>query len=75
MKLWMLKPLKDWKPWYDRAFGFIVRAPSAKMARKLAAEKAGDEGGQVWMDPNKTKCEELNADGEAEVVLRDFASA
>ena len=75
MKLWMLKTVKDWEPWYDRAFGFVVRAPSANAARKLAAEKAGDEGGQVWMDPKKTKCEELGSEGEPGVVLRDFASA
>lgn len=85
MKLWLLEPLEDternyhqpgspWDPWYDKAFGFVVRAESEADARALANEEHGDEG-DAWLDPALSKCVELTADGEPGVVLRDFAAA
>ena len=42
MKLWHLYPNPDrpkendpWEPWYDKAFGFIIRAAAAQEAREM----------------------------------------
>ena len=46
MKLWLLRPVKDsprWEPWYDKAFGFVVRAETELAARHIADTHAGDE--------------------------------
>jgi hypothetical protein len=79
MKLYLLRPVNDqagaWDPWYDKAFGFVVRAVNEPAARALACEEYGDEGEAVWLDPSQTTCEELTADGPQEIVLRDFHSA
>lgn len=78
MKLYILTPKKDsglWEPWYDKAFGFIVRATSPAEARKLAAKYAGDEGENAWLNAANSFCKELTAEGIAEVVLRDFSAA
>lgn len=81
MELWILKPLpipakKDdpWEPWYDKTFGFVVRAISEWDAREIAAKNCGDEGDLVWLDPAYSACDELTADGEAGVVLVDHAN-
>lgn len=94
MKLWILKPREDlslnddpWEPWYDKAFGFVVRAESAEDARQMAHDEAGDENrGEFlknrtantktpWLDPNYSTCEELSNEGEAGIVILDFAAA
>lgn len=76
-----------WKPWYDKAFGFVVRAETEEDARKWAHEEAGDENrgefmrGKTantttpWLDPKYSTCVELSGDGPLGVVMRDFASA
>jgi len=94
MKLWLLRPAdgldpKDdpWEPWYEKAFGFVVRAETEADARALAQtnERAGAEKDHTWerhrgrrptnpwMEPAYSTCVELTADGTAEVVLVDFA--
>jgi hypothetical protein len=73
--LYLLRPLTDWDPWYDKVFGFVVRASSPVEAREMAANECGDEGAAVWLDPENTTCEELLAEGESVVILRDCASA
>ena len=94
MKIWVLRAKRGlrkgndpWDPWYDKAFGFVVRAKNEQSARAMAHERAGDENrgeflGKVtsktdapWLDPSYSTCEELLRTGEAEVILRDFASA
>lgn len=75
MKIWLLRPVKGWEPWYDSAFGFVVRAATEERARHLASTKAGDEGSVAWFDSARTTCVEVPSDGEEEIVLRDFASA
>lgn len=59
----------------DEAYGFVVRARSARRARQLAAGEAGDEGREVWTRPFST-CRQLGTarflDVTEEVVLRDF---
>ena len=57
-KLWILRPVKEikdrekdnpWNPWFDRAFGFVVRAKTETEARELAHSQAGDENGTVFL--------------------------
>jgi len=75
-----------WSPWYDKAFGFIIRAENEEEARKIANKNGGDEvgkishkvyrtGGDPWLDANFSECIELSTDGEKGVIMRDFASA
>ncbi len=94
MNLWILRPVENrddgddpWDPWYDKAFGFVVRATTEKKARHLANEEAGDEnrgefGGKKiantstpWLDPKYSTCEPLIDEGDPGVVIQDFASA
>ena len=82
MNLYLLKPSEEnkqaWIPWYDKAFGFVVRAESELEARTIANNDAGYEsyGEQApWFDPLQSSCEILTANGEPSLVLRDFRSA
>jgi hypothetical protein len=89
MKLYILRPKdnlpKDdnpWIPWFDKCFGFVIRAASEADARRIADANAGDENRfsdaktkNPWLDSNYSTCEELGNDGEESLVLRDFASA
>lgn len=75
MRLWLLKPHKDWDEWYDKAEGFVVRAETEADARAVAASAAGDEGPKAWKDVGLTSCLELDQSGPPGVVLRDFAAA
>ncbi len=94
MKLWLLRPAENlpegddpWEPWYDKAFGFVVRAETEDGARSLAHANAGDEnrGGifgrkpagsnQPWLDAKYSTCTELTAEGAAEMVMMDFQRA
>ncbi len=91
MKLWLLRPVIEsglWDPWYDKAFGFVVRAKTEKQARKMAEKQSGDESRhhytadkavvpmkQAWIDPSYSTCVELTADGDSGVVICDFRYA
>lgn len=87
MKLWLLGNREDleddrdtnpWSPWYDKAFGFVVRAETEEQARQLATDMAGQETRKhkdAWLDAQYSTCVELAASGDASVILRDFASA
>ena len=81
MKLWILTPNVSggpWKPWYDKAFGFVVRAETDEDARSMAQADGGDEtrnGVPAWTDSKLSSCEEISAYGSREVVMRDFRSA
>jgi hypothetical protein len=93
MKLWILRPkgYNDvdnkidplWKPWYDKAFGFIIAAESEEEARKLAFRDAGDEEGNHWDDDaiinawtaEHSTCVELKPGNKSEIIMKDFASA
>ena len=89
MKTWILRPhtpLSDldnpWSPWYDKAFGFVVAAETAREARQLANDRAGTENWDdnleptrdVWLQEKYTTCQEM-APTEPGIILRDFASA
>lgn len=78
MKLWILQgsvEVAAFDPWYDKAFGFVVRAESKDEARRIASEEAGDEGAAAWLDPAQTTCAMLEDAGDPGILLRDFASA
>lgn len=94
MKIWLLRPMeglgkKDnpWEPWYDKAFGFVVRAETEEQAREFAHAGAGDENrgeflstktantNQPWKEAKYSICTELLPDGEAGVVMQDFCAA
>lgn len=79
MKLWILKPIKPdaepWRPWYDKAFGFVVAAKTAQWARMIAAANSGDEGGEAWTNAKFSSCRELRPGQSPYVVLRDYRSA
>ena len=94
MKLWLLRPVdglknndNPWEPWYDKAFGFVVRAETEEEARALAHAYAGEEnsgtflGDKIadttnpWLDATYSTCVELRPAGSAEVVMMDFQSA
>lgn len=94
MKLWLLRPVEGledqdnpWRPWYDKAFGFVVRADSEEAARRWAMEKAGEEtqrwveeSGEckrieipAWTDAHYSTCIPLLPDGQEGIVLCDYA--
>lgn len=78
MRLWLVRPHDGdaaWEPWYDKAFGFVVRAATAEVAREIASRAAGDEGGAVWLDRSRSACVEITYEGSPQIVLRDFRSA
>lgn len=71
MRIWILRrPAGMTK--LDQADGFVVRAWSAHLARRTAADSAGDEGPAVWRDPKQSTCRHLTPDGRGGVILRDF---
>ena len=94
MKLWILRPIDGlagdddpWEPWYDKAFGFVVRAETEDEARELAHTHAGAENNGVflsrktaktnapWKDAAYSTCVELLPDGDAGIVMIDFHAA
>jgi hypothetical protein len=80
-----------WHPWYDKAFGFVVRADNERAARELAAANGGDEdrpkvaGSRAYdySAPNNPSpwldpaqaTCEPLIDGEAGLVMCDFHAA
>lgn len=73
MKLWLLD-LAGKHCGYDTAHGFVIRAVDDNDARIFASSQSGDEGHQVWLNPEDSTCVELLPEGEQEVVLRDFCN-
>ena len=95
MKLWLLRPIEGlendpWEPWYDKAFGFVIRAETEKRAREIANENGGNETCELnaricrtgsdpiyqtlsdpWIDSTLSTCDELLADGEECVLIKD----
>jgi hypothetical protein len=94
MKLWLLRPIRradgrwpePWEPWYDKVFGFVVRATDETQARLMASEKAGEEAFSSdeaedeakinpWLEPTLSRCKELTSEGEPGIVIRDYSKA
>ena len=81
MRIWILRPAEGlakadnpWKPAYDKAYGFMVRAKDAGEARRLASDQAGDEGRDAWLSEKYSTCVELQKSGPASVLMRDFVN-
>lgn len=60
-KLWLLRPIDEnsppWTPWYDKAFGFVIRAESEREARRMTESRTnitGDEA--VFTFPDAGCC-------------------
>lgn len=80
MRIWQLRPYKPtegpWVPWYDKCFGFVVLAESAKEAREMASAEAGDEGADAWQSGSLSSCVEIDTlELCAGILMRDFHSA
>lgn len=74
---WCIDGKDPWQPHRDRAFGFVVRAADEEGARWLAHQNGGEEnktlpGVSPWLDEGYSSCEQLEAEGGAEVVLVNF---
>ena len=78
-KLWILRPLDSesgpWNPWYDKTFGFVVRATTEEEARRIASEDCSDEGSQAWLDNGLSSCVGLNPGGKSGIIIEDFHAA
>lgn len=87
MKLWLLRPVDKrasdddpWTPWYDKTYGFIIRAENEATARDMAHAKAGDENEsqastrEPWKDAKYSTCVELLPEGSPGIVMEDYAS-
>jgi hypothetical protein len=84
MKLWILRPREGlsegdnhWDPWYDKAFGFVVRAETEIDARQIAQNKTWSESNTVsaWNDSKYSTCKELTSDGQAGMIIHDIAQS
>ena len=80
MNLWILRPrhLEAYsEEWYDKSFGFVVRAETQLAARDLIAraKSGGAERDGFWQDTLASSCEPLSHDGPEEIVMRDFWAA
>lgn len=89
MKLFFLYPKElpnhnnPWERWFDKAFGFVVRANDEEEARRIANSNGGDEVNKrkedafsnPWLHAEYTVCEELTNEGVKGVIIRDFHSA
>ena len=78
MRLWLVQYVEGAQPWaeslYDCLLGAVVRAPDETTARSLVGDTHEREGRVVWHDPARVTVTELDASGEAGVVLRDFCN-
>ncbi len=94
MKLWILRPVEDlpegddpWHPWYDKCFGFVIRAETEEDARRIAHQHAGEENRgtfleckitdtkEPWLDSKYSTCKELSAEGEEGLIIEDVHQA
>ena len=86
-KLWLLRPVEGlteydpWKPWFDKCFGFVVRADTKQHAREIAdsqsKSEAGDWNGKsdAWLNEKYSTCDELTIAGPEEVIIQDVHMA
>ncbi len=87
MKLFILRPreglslaVNPWEPWYNKTFGFVIRAKNEEIARMTAAltatddlyaDSKGKEGQQAWIQSKFSTCEELAVDGPEGIIIAD----
>ncbi|MCA1800822.1 MAG: hypothetical protein LC687_03990, partial [Actinobacteria bacterium] len=68
MKLFLITRVVRAHTNYDIARSMVVRAKDEQQAREEAALKAMDEGKEMWLDAEKSHCEELTPIGDAQVI-------
>jgi len=85
--IWLLKArdaldkVNDpWEPWYDKYFGFVIRADSSMEARRIAHEYAKESKENrnkqnPWLEDKYSTCIEILNSGESEIILKDFHAA
>lgn len=64
MRIYLIEAVEGhlaWEPEYDKTVGAVVRARTEQHARSLLADgyHAGDEGDDVWLDPEASSCAEI----------------
>ncbi len=72
--LFLLRPILETKVWDNpdgKVFGVVVRAQTKTDARQLAANNAGIEGPQAWMDSRFSVCLRLENKGAEGVLILD----
>ena len=62
MKLWLLRPRENfakgnnpWHPWYDKYFGFVIRAETEDEARSIATEADGPENHELMNENGRMR--------------------
>lgn len=82
MNLYELRPKENlpksdnpWYPWYDKCFGFVVRAKDEATARKIASENTWCEDEEAWLKERYSTCEILTADGKEGMIIEDGKAA
>lgn len=90
MKLFELRPAKNlvkgdnpWDPWFDKYFGYVIRAENESEARKIAHlnEFNEDDDPSIfpitshWLDEKYSTCIELTSGGDSGIIMSDFARA
>ena len=82
MKLWLLVARNDlpdkwqenpWEPWYDKSFGFVIRAETEERARSIPG--GVEHFDDAWINPKYSTCIELLPEGYEGIVLEDFHAA
>jgi len=92
--LWLLRPKKNlgnddnpWEPWFDKCFGFVIRAKGEKRAREYADTNAGDENRaeflrkqiaktkHPWLNSDYTTCIPLTSEGPEGIVIKEERKA
>ena len=72
MRLWILRPIDDikgpWDPPYDKQFGLVIAAKSARRAREMATETSRDMG-DAWSNPLLSTCEVLKPIEEQVIMI------
>lgn len=80
MAIWKLEIIGLRSTMYDRFHSMVIRASSEEAARSMARANAADSGPVIgarecdeWLDPERTSCVLLEADGPAGIICSDFS--
>lgn len=68
-----------WDPWYDKCFGFVIRAMTDFDARHIADANAGHENDfwsiHPWLDENMSTCIKIDDTMGAGLIIKDVQKA
>lgn len=60
---------------HDEAVAFVIAASSTESARNFAASQCGDEGTEVWFDPEKSNVTHVGdalPEDRPGIIIRNF---